>query len=281
MNDHQREMFFMLLEVDKICKTNKIQYQLFAGTALGAVRHKGFVPWDDDLDIIMPREDYERFLIAAEQMLNPDTYYLQKEFSAHWPMFYSKIRKNKTACIERYIPKDDKIHQGIFIDIFPFDNLYETSILRKMQFYASKIVIAKSLFARGYLTDSPKKRLFLQLCRLLPRKTLLMFAQNRSHTSTSHVHSFFSAGSRYEKNIFPRSWLTENVELLFETEMFPVSSHYHEMLQRLYGDYMTPTPESERKYKVHGEIVDTNHSYEDYLGIQKELRFKNYSRSIR
>ena len=93
-------MLEMLSEVDRICKKYKIAYMLFAGTMLGAIRHEGFIPWDDDLDIVMLREEYERFLKIAEKELDLHKYYLQSEFSTHWPMFFSKLRRNGTACIE-------------------------------------------------------------------------------------------------------------------------------------------------------------------------------------
>lgn len=112
----------MLKVLDEICKRNDIHYQLFAGTALGAVRHRGFIPWDDDLDVVMLREDYEKFLKIAPQQIG-NAYFLQKEFSEHWPMQFSKLRKNDTAFIERYIAKDEQTHMGVYLDIFPCDNL--------------------------------------------------------------------------------------------------------------------------------------------------------------
>ena len=99
-------MLEMLREVDRICKKHQIQYTLFAGTLLGAVRHQGFIPWDDDLDIVMLRPEYERFLKIAAQEIDTRAFYLQAEFSSHWPMFFTKLRRNGTACIERYVPKD-------------------------------------------------------------------------------------------------------------------------------------------------------------------------------
>lgn len=90
---HQRALLQMLHEVDRICRKYGIQYMLFAGTALGAVRHGGFIPWDDDIDVIMLRPEYERFLALAVDELDSNTYYLQREFSEHWPMFFAKLRK--------------------------------------------------------------------------------------------------------------------------------------------------------------------------------------------
>lgn len=278
---HQNVMFQLLSEVDRICKKNNISYMLFAGTMLGAVRHQGFIPWDDDLDVIMLRPEYERFLKIAQSELEADSFFLQKEFSPHWPMFFSKLRRNGTACIERYIPKDPEQHQGVYIDIFPCDNLYGNKFLRKAQFLASKVVIAKSLDARGYLTDSLRKKLFILCCKLIPRKPLVFFAQHIGKNDSKMVHSFFSASSKYEKNVFPREWFTETVNIPFEKGSFPVSTHYDELLTQLYGDYMVPAPPESRGCKVHGEIVDLDHSYEDYIGIQKTLQFKEYTRSIR
>ena len=278
---HQGVLLQMLHEVDRICRKHGISYTLFAGTALGAVRHGGFIPWDDDLDIIMLRPEYERFLALAPGELDGDTYYLQSEFSDHWPMFFSKLRKNGTACIERYIPRDPLTHQGVYIDVFPCDALSDVPMKRKCQFWASRAVIARALYRRGYLTDNSGKRLAMQLSRCLPVKRLWKFAVDREEQNSRMVHSFFGASSRYEKSVYPREWFTETVRLPFEDGCFPVSAHYSELLTTLYGDYMTPTPPEERGRKVHGEIVDLERSYSEYAGIQKDMVFDEYSRSIR
>lgn len=281
LREHQMLMLHMLQEVDAICKKLHINYMLFAGSALGAVRHQGFIPWDDDLDIVMLRKDYEEFLSVAPNELNQNEYFLQKEFSEHWPMFFTKLRKNGTACIERQLPKDRFMHQGIYIDIFPCDNLSNNPITRRFQFLASKVVIAKSVYERGYITDNWMKKVFIQLCRLLPLKPFWKFALRREEDNSQYVHTFFGGASRYEKNIYPRSWFESTVFLPFEGGCYPVSVHYDELLTKLYGDYMTPLPEEKRGCKVHGEIVDLENSYEKYWDVQRTMQFSEYTRSIR
>ena len=270
----------MLHEIDRVCRKHNITYTLFAGTALGAVRHGGFIPWDDDLDVIMLRPEYERFLALAPDELG-GAYYLQREFSAHWPMFFTKLRKNGTACIERYIPRDPLTHHGIYVDVFPCDNLSDAPAKRGRQFLASKAVIARALYQRGYLTDDPGKKLAMQLSRCLPEETLWAYAVDREEAESRMVHSFFGASSRYERSIYPREWFTETVLLPFEDGEFPVSAHYDELLTTLYGDYMTPTPVEKRGQKVHAEIVDLERSYTEYIGVQEHMEFKEYTRCIR
>ena len=184
LQQHQAVLFELLQAFDAVCRKHNIPYMLFAGSALGAVRHGGFIPWDDDLDVVMLRPEYERFLAVAERELDLEKYFLQKEFSRHWPMFFSKLRKNNTTCLERYYPRDPLAHQGVYIDIFPCDNLAEGSLMRKLQFLASKLVIAKSLDRRGYLTDSLLKKAFMGLCRFLPLEPVKRFVQQQGKDET-------------------------------------------------------------------------------------------------
>ena len=280
LNAQQKVLIELFKEFDRICKENKITYMLFAGTALGAIRHQGIIPWDDDLDVIMLREDYEKFLRIAPSQIDNEKYYVQSEFSKHWPMFFSKLRKNNTTFLERFYPKDNQMHQGVYIDIFPCDNLSNHSFIQKLQFMASKIVITKSLDKRGYLTDSFCKKMFLFFSRILPLQPFLNIVKMKN-SNTNYVHTFFAASHAYEKNIFPRKWFEEKEEVLFCGIKTYVSKYYHEMLTKLYGDYMTLPSEEDRKCKVHGEVVDLDRSYEEYLDIQKKLNFNEYTRSIR
>lgn len=281
LRDHQLMMLEMLSEVDRICKKHNIRYMLFAGTLLGAVRHKGFIPWDDDLDIVMLRPEYERFLEIAKDEINQTLFYLQSEFSPHWPMFFSKIRRNGTACIERYIPKDFDTHMGVYIDIFPCDNLHDNRFLRYLQFMASKIVIAKGLDERGYATNSSVKKAFIVFSRMMPKKILIRLVTYKRGKNTKMVHTFFAASSKYSKNIFPRDWFLQTVPVSFEGRYFPAPLQYSVLLTQLYEDYTIPTPPDKRGQKVHGEIVDLEHSYTEYREIQEHLTIDEYTRSIR
>lgn len=109
--------------------------------------------------------------------------------------------------------------------------------MRRLQFAASKAIIAKALYARGYETDSAAKKVFMQLCRLLPRRALETLCIRRGDDRTALLHSFLAAGKRYEKNLLPREWLTESVELPFEDGVFPVTAHYDALLTQLYGNW--------------------------------------------
>ena len=121
LQEHQAVLLELLRELDRVCTAHDIPYVLFAGTALGAARHRGFIPWDDDLDVALLRPDYER-LLALDDGCWGEKYFLQREFSPHWPLHFSKLRKNGTTCLEKYRPKDERSHRGIYIDVFPLDN---------------------------------------------------------------------------------------------------------------------------------------------------------------
>lgn len=277
---HQQALLTILREFDRVCKALDIPYVLFAGTMLGAVRHQGFIPWDDDLDIMMLREDYDRFLSEADQVLDKEQFFLQKEFSEHWPMFFSKLRLNGTTCLEKYHPKDLQSHQGVYIDVFPCDNGAESHFGRKIQFLASKVVIAKSLYRRGYETDSKKKKIFMALCRLLPMKPF-WYLTTRGRRDSSMVHSFLGGASGFGKNVYSRVCFTERMDMTFEDGQYPVSAHYDELLARMYGEYMVLPPEDQRAVKQHAILIDLENSYETYEHYRDGMRFEVYTRSIR
>lgn len=281
IREHQKALYKLLCEFDRICQKHGIRYTLFAGTLLGAVRHQGFIPWDDDADVLMLREDYERFLKIAPAETDTLSFFVQKEHSEHWPMFFSKLRLQGTSCIEKYVPKDLKTHMGVYIDIFPCDHAADSEWLRKIQFIASKVMIAKSLWHRGYATDSKKKKLFMTLSRVVPQKLIRFCVLLPQKKAPEYVHTFFSASKKYEKNVFPRAWMEESCQMFFEDKRFMVTAHYDELLTMLYGDYMVLPSEAERSCKVHAVIVDLENSYEIYAEYQRSMVITDYTKSIR
>ena len=280
LKEHQTVLLELLKEFDRVCKNNNINYMLFAGSALGAVRHNGFIPWDDDLDIALLREDYDKLMKIDASQWN-EAYYMQNEFSNHWPLHFSKLRKNNTTCLEKYHPKDNQIHQGIYIDVFPIDNISDNKFIRRLQFYASRIVVAKTKFAQGYETKSLLKKTVMFCCRILPLKPFYNLATMKKNKNTKSVHSYFGGSIRYSKGIFSREWFAETVNMEFEDMVAPVSKCYHEMLSKQYGDYMTLPPEEDRKCKVHAILVDTEKNYTEYEHYRDGMEFEILTRSIR
>lgn len=279
MNKHQEVLLELLKEFDRVCKKNDISYVVFCGTALGAVRHKGFIPWDDDLDVSMLRSDYEKFLEVAPKELKSQ-YYLQAEFSEAWPRSFSKLRKNNTTCLEKFHPKNKNMHQGIYIDIFPCDNASNKEWLRKVQFYASRIVLAQTLFKRGYETNSKLKKVFMTCCALLPLKPFHRFSMGKHSENSQYVQTFLSCTSIYKKGVYKRSWFTDTVEMDFEDMKVPISKHYDELLTTMYGDYMKIPSEEERKIKEHAFLVDTERDYSEYKNYRDNMIFDTYTRNI-
>lgn len=280
LKEHQAVLLELLGEFDRICKKHNIPYTLFAGTALGAVRHKGFIPWDDDVDVVMLRADYDKFMEVAPKEVS-EKYYVQSEFSNHWPLHFSKLRKNNTTCLEKYHPKDPEIHQGIYIDLFPCDNASSNDLIRRIQFLCARIVLAKTMSKRGYETDSLLKKVFIACCKLLPLKLCHRIVLQRKNSQSQKVHTFFGGSCVYKKGVYPREWITETVDMQFEHLTLPVSAHYDELLTTAYGDYMTLPPEEDRKCKVHAILVDTEKSYTHYRHYRDDMDFDVYTRSIR
>ena len=280
LREHQQVMYKLLCEFDRICTRLDIPYFLFAGTLLGAVRHEGFIPWDDDLDVIMLREDYEKFFRQAPALLQQDEFFLQEEFTDHWPMFFSKLRLNGTACLESYHPKDPASHQGVYMDIFPCDHAYASSFGRKVQFLCSKVVIAKGLDKRGYAADSTAKKLFMAVCRLLPRKPFWRIVKGPKRQG-EFLHSFLGGASKYEKSVYPADCFAQSVKLPFEGGRFLAPQKYDELLKILYGDYMQLPPAQLRQIKKHAIFVDLQRSYEEYEHYRDNMTFDTHTRSIR
>lgn len=265
INEVQAVELEILNEFDRICKMHSIPYQLFAGTLLGAIRHNGFIPWDDDIDVCLLRKDYERFLHVSKNDLN-DSYFLQTCFSDPTSIVqFAKIRKKGTV-FRNLSDLDNTYETGIYIDVFPLDNVYPEMLLGKFQPW---------LFAFWYLctTSSVKKRverskniivklvrkMFYQLLKVYPKQKCDLHAQRVLRMFESKETEYINhltngvTKTRLRKYLRKRETFYNIIEWEFEGTMFPIPSNYHDVLTRNFGDYMQFPPE-EQRYPQHGVI---------------------------
>lgn len=264
IRDLQLALLNMLVDIDQICRENKIQYSLACGTALGAVRHHGFIPWDDDMDIMFLRSDYERFLEIAPPLLKKKGYTLQKDFSKTWPMPFSKVRKDNTTFIENYEPKI-KMHQGIFIDLFPIDNLSDNPFFAFCQWEFFHLLVAQGLHKRGYKTDSLKKKILMLLSPIFPQKLLKNIVMLPKKINTKRVHSFFGSAVIRKHNYFSRDLFSEFIPVSFEGFELSLIKGYDTYLKTLYNNYMELPPLEKRQSRIHAKVFDLEKSYLEYM----------------
>ena len=267
LKDLQKEEFKILLEIDRICKKYDIKYFLNAGTLLGAVRHKGFIPWDDDIDICMPLKDYKKFEKISKKELNKD-YFLQSfdtDLTSNW---YTKIRKNGTTAIETGC-LDKPFHQGIWVDVFPLIGVKNDSAWLKS--VAGRAVFAKKLLniKNSYISEHKSLPTVKKLHRLIPLWAVRLFAKAVYLTT-------FRSPEKYEfcyclwaqkkfKAKYKSALFMSSCEVEFEGHMFPSPENWDEYLTIDYGDYMTPPPPEKRNGGFHTlEIIDLNKDYKYY-----------------
>jgi len=244
----------MLIELDRICRKNNIKYSLDGGTLLGAVRHNGFIPWDDDIDIIMLREEYEKFFKICKTELNTDKFFLQDfRTDKFYCNGFSRIRRLGST-FSRLGHEHMKYQQGIFIDIFVLDNVPEGKISREFH-KAFCFILRKMLWAKSAKKIHPNilMRWWYWLLSLIPRDFSFYLLNkiakkyNKKETKlVSHYTHPYPSKDRCKYGV-PRVFLNEFIELTFEGKKFMAVKEYDKYLTMLYNDYMTLPPEDKRK----------------------------------
>lgn len=241
----------MLQEVDRICKKCDIHYNIIAGTLLGAVRHGGYIPWDDDADVALLRGEYEKFRIACETELDTTRFYFQDHRNTpgyRWG--YGKLRRKDTLFLREF-QEHMPYEQGIFIDVFPLDAVPENYILRSIKNFEC-FCIRKVLWAEvGKVADkSAIKRGWFHLLSKIPDKWVFGYY----HRVIKHAHKLDSRWVRIL--MFPtpnrewgylRKWYEDSVDTVFESVIFQGIRDYHAYLSFKFDDYMKLPPEDKRK----------------------------------
>ena len=253
----------ILDEFVRVCEKHGLQYYLVGGTLLGAVRHQGFIPWDDDIDVAMPREDYDRFAEISARELAPQYFYQSPETDPYYFLTYAKVRKNGTEVYEERF-KAARFHKGVFIDIFPLDFCPKPGLLCHLLFNVLAVMNYRGQVDSGeayvpYEEISGKigyavLRMFSPKGIVGIRKKLLKLSKYMS--KGSHMACYAGAYG-YRKEVFPIDWLRAGKELSFEGRMFLAPIAHERLLSRSYGEaYMSLPPEEERRQHTVIEKID-------------------------
>lgn len=254
-----------LMAVDRVCREHGLHYYIYDGTMLGAVRHGGFIPWDDDLDIAMPREDYELFITHANEWLPEPYEFVAFELDADYPLPFGKVQDASTTLIERpHLP----YLGGLYIDVFPIDGVPSNSLSRRL--HLVRYDILKKAVYMAYRDPyrhgkGPSSWLPL-LCRKLIGQQRLQRATRRLLRKYPFEKSkqvcVFDDGFH---GVIDKQVLGQPTPVMFENHEVMGVEHADEYLTHMYGDYMTPPPhDDQRQHCFH--YVDFEQSYHNYNG---------------
>lgn len=241
----------ILKHIDSFCKENNIRYFLIGGSAIGAVRHHGFIPWDDDIDITMLREDYDRF-VSIYPNVDKSCYKLHCTYNQEdFPYPYAKIDNSGTVFIEEV---EDEFSMGVNIDLFPMEVIPDAPELQEKLFKRAEFL--KKIFTAKRLPMKRRRGIVKNMTLLLAHiflsvisfKTIVK-AMEKNATKYRGLKTNYRAGVAWgygNKEINKSDNWSETVYLKFEDMSAPLPKGYHEVLTGIYGDYMQLPPEDKR-----------------------------------
>lgn len=267
----------LLQEFIGVCSKLNLKYYVLGGTMLGTVRHHGFIPWDDDIDVALPREDYVIFCKKCQKFL-PNHIFLQtRDTDPEYIAGFAKLRDSNTTFIETSI-KDRNINHGIYIDVFPLDRYPDNALKQKMfslKHHLIKLRLRKEYTLDKRVQDSFIKRLAIAV--LYPFAFMCYPTVDSACNAREHLFSL-AAGKKYlanyngawgKREIVPAEWYADGCELTFEGIKVVVPAQYEKWLTQVYGDFMTPPPIEKQVTHHFCTVIDPDKSYKEYLGEMK------------
>lgn len=247
----------LLAKLDAFCTQHDIPYFLVAGTALGAVRHGDIIPWDDDIDVGMMRSDYDRFMALAGDRLDEEVFIQTHLTDPAYPMFIGKLRLDGTN-FDEGVFTELGMHQGVFIDIFPFDNIRSKDGLPKHRLMLMALLSLMATSVSRQICRNSRTRgvrtvrwLAYGLRHILPHRAIRRWYERLARTDnareTEHVCAFdMYSLHNYRKTIFARDGLLPPKPGQFGDRSVPLPARTHDYLTAVFGDYMTPPPPDQR-----------------------------------
>jgi lipopolysaccharide cholinephosphotransferase len=266
LSDIQNAEFQILLFIDELCNRENIRYSLDSGTLLGAVRNQDFIPWDDDIDLIMTRDNYDRFLDVMRESKNKRYQLLNYSTTPNYNgTMFSKVVDTETKAIQP--GQRNKSPLGVFVDIFPIDYLPNNRIHRESILF--KFMIAKIILESRVFNNLPfAKKAIGAFAFFIPTKFLCSSVDRYSkkrHAKTNYSFNLTFVTMPRLHQSFSSSLFEKNITLPFHKKPLPCVQKYDEYLKLLYGDYMTLPPVEERySHSLDGYFLD-DEKERDYL----------------
>jgi lipopolysaccharide cholinephosphotransferase len=246
LRDLQLVELSILREFIRVCEEHELRYYLAYGTLLGAVRHQGFIPWDDDIDVTMPRSDYNRFADISRSALRPGFRWQSYATDMEFPHLFAKLLKVDTL-LRQWPSQHLNFQQSVYIDVFPLDGLAQSS---RVALFQRAIVRVCRLRLSSGLKRGLLKRLLVQLTKALPRGLAIAgFEATTQSWPVDRSASWTCAGGPYghSRQAFPREWFGTGATQTFEGLTVVGPAEAHRYLQQVYGDYMTFPKLSDRQ----------------------------------
>ncbi|MGN1433985.1 MAG: phosphorylcholine transferase LicD [Ruminococcus sp.] len=257
----------LLLKFDSICKKHNLTYYLMFGSLLGAIRHHGFIPWDDDMDVAMPRKDYEKLLTLNDEFDNP--YFLQTPYTDNGYFYaHAKLRNSNTAALD-YPFLYQNFNLGIFIDILPIDN-FDIATGREKFELIHKLTMDNSVYMRlthPNLSERDRIRVsnYDGADPFETYERIQTLARESEFTQTKYVSLLVATTYGYERDVFLAEDFSYAKEWKCEGFNTYVPNGYDRVLKTIYGDYLS-LPSKEQRGLWHSNLsFDTEKSYKDYL----------------
>ncbi len=264
----QNKILYIMKYIDCLCRENGIVYYIMGGTALGAIRHGGFIPWDDDLDIFMTPDQYEKFKKVFEKQKSGQ-FVLQEWRTTPNYLEYAKIRMNGTTFIEEHFKDRKDMHQGIYVDIMILHKVPENKFIQKLVYYESKFVTLYALSQRNWTPKSMGQAIVLKSLKILPCKLLAKICYKKiykyDHLNDSFKYCYWITPAKFRNGLFDKSFFETPVDVPFENTKLLGSEKIKEYLAYRYGDYMELPSREQQKVAVHAFIYDTEKDYKEYL----------------
>lgn len=237
------------LEIQRVCQKNGLRCFLVYGTLLGAVRHGGFIPWDDDMDMGMLRADYDKFAEVSKTELGPEFLWQSWDNDPSYPFPAGKVRLKGTHTREKF--SIDGVEDGIYVDVFPFDAVADGAWARCIQgwwyFFGKRLLWMKKGYGRCIRDESFLQRIKYDITAALVTFIPYEWLRHRLARELTRYNGFPTRQvAPYAKLPVDRAWTEDLVPISFEGEQFLAFRAYDADLRRTYGDYMKLPPENER-----------------------------------